>query len=264
MGPPNAAVVLAAHPNDETIGLGALLSHLPGSIVVHTTDGAPKRDCRHLTRARAHLQRESYARTRQAEVLRALGLAGISEDRVHCLGAVDREASFDLAALSRRVARLLDELHPRMLVTHPYEGGHPDHDGTAFIAHAAVALVRRAGGVVPATLEMTSYHAHGGRFTTSEFLPLTYDAGVLEHVLSDAERQLKEEMFACFESQRAVLADFPLAIERVRPAPMYLFARPPHDGRLHYEAMTWPMTGERWRTLARDALAELGLPDAPL
>ena len=37
------AIVVAAHPDDETAGAGALLAELADPLVVHATDGSPDR-----------------------------------------------------------------------------------------------------------------------------------------------------------------------------------------------------------------------------
>jgi hypothetical protein len=42
-------------------------------------------------------------------------------------------------------------------------------------------------------------------------------------------------------------------------APRYDFTRPPHRGQLYYETLGWPMTGERFRQLAREAAEDLSL-----
>jgi hypothetical protein len=90
----------------------------------------------------------------------------------------------------------------------------------------------------------------------SEFLPCPGDE-VTTLVLGEAERALKRRLIDCFATQKLVLADFPIELERFRPAPAYDFTRPPHEGRLHYEAYDWGMDGVRWRILAREALAAL-------
>jgi hypothetical protein len=70
-------------------------------------------------------------------------------------------------------------------------------------------------------------------------------------------------MIAAHASQQRVLAPFATDVERFRPAPAYDFTRPPNGGRLYYERYAWGMTGERWRTLANDALKQLELDGTP-
>jgi LmbE family N-acetylglucosaminyl deacetylase len=77
-------------------------------------------------------------------------------------------------------------------------------------------------------------------------------------VLSADARYRKRRMFECFASQKHMLESFPIALERVRPAPEYDFTRPPHDGRLFYEDQDWGWDGPSWRRAAGRALAELG------
>ena len=36
------AMIVAVHPDDETIGLGAQLCHFEDALIVHLTDGAPR------------------------------------------------------------------------------------------------------------------------------------------------------------------------------------------------------------------------------
>src|SRR5579864_789254 len=50
--------VLAAHPDDETIGASALLARFPTAFIVYLTDGAP-RD-KHLWQATMQGSREDY------------------------------------------------------------------------------------------------------------------------------------------------------------------------------------------------------------
>jgi N-acetylglucosamine malate deacetylase 2 len=252
--------ILAAHPDDETIGAGALLARRGrAAALIHVTDGAP-RDMRDAA-AHGFPTRASYAAERRAELTRALETAGVAIERVVELGAADQEAPHHLAPLARRLADLLAETAPEMLLTHPYEGGHPDHDAACFLAHAACAVLRRSNRPVPLLVEMTSYHARDGSFAAGAFLP---DGGTeaTTLLLDEAERALKRRLLDCFATQRATLAGFPLDVERFRPAPAYRFERPPHDGALYYEGFPWGMTGARWRGLAAAALADLGVPAA--
>jgi N-acetylglucosamine malate deacetylase 2 len=256
-----------AHPDDETIGAGALISGLPDCWIVHITDGAT-REPRFLRRFVG--SREEYATARQRELAAALDLAGIGPER-RCVveGIADQEACFALPRLAHEIVRLCRELRPGVLLTLTYEGGHPDHDAAAFAAWAAAELLRRNREKPPAIVEMPLYHARPGTTrgddrVTQEFLPpppgSSRIAQPVRWELSPAERSLKERMADCFATQRHVLSWFlPPVYETFRTAPVYDFTRPPHEGLLQYELWSFPVTGERWREVAREALAALQL-----
>lgn len=239
--PVGARVALVvAHPDDETIAAGASLHLLPGLLLVHVTDGAP----RALADAAAagFDAPEDYAAARRGELMAALALAGAAPEMVE-LGIVDQEASFAMAALARALARLFDAHGTDAVITHAYEGGHPDHDATAFAVHAAAG--RRP------VLEFAGYHADpAGALLTGRFLPGA-DSTVV--TLTDAERARKRAMLDCFRTQARTLAPFGTERELFRPAAPYDFTAPPLPGRLNYEHWGWSMTGARWRALARDA-----------
>ncbi len=147
----------------------------------------------------------------------------------------------------------------RYVVTHPYEGGHPDHDATALAVHAACFLLREEGFGAPIPVEMTSYHLADERLMYGTFLP-SPDAGPVETFTLDAsERDLKRRMFECHRTQYEVLKDFPRDAERFRMAPVHDFLRPPHPGRLAYEVFMWRLDGASWRRAAGRALHKLGL-----
>jgi len=254
--PAPAVVVVAAHPDDEVIGAGARLPQLRTAWFLHVTDGSPANLSDAL--AAGCPTREEYARQRRRELHAALALAGIDSQQTLALGLDDQEVSWHLPALVNTLAEVLNRLRPEVVLTHPYEGGHPDHDATALGVHAACRRLRRQAVPVPALVEMTSYHAGPEGMRVGEFLRAG-SGKVITLVLSEAERAFKQRLFECYRSQRKVLSSFPTACERFRLAPCYDFTRAPHEGRLFYENFDWGMTGARWRSLAATCLEALGI-----
>jgi LmbE family N-acetylglucosaminyl deacetylase len=232
---------VAARPDDEVLGASWLLRRSPGCHVIHVTDGAP-RDIS-LRPLHAPPTREDWARIREEESFAALALAGVNRDHLLSLSAVDQEASLELATLTHCLVALMKALRPTLLVVPPYEGGHPDSDAAAFISHAAVALVARTGRTPPVLLEMDSDHRG--------FPPAPEAQRVATVALTGAERAAKQRMLACYASRAQQLESFPLAREHYRAAPRYDFTRTPRP------------EGAPWRALARGALEELKLPEAP-
>jgi LmbE family N-acetylglucosaminyl deacetylase len=253
--PAPSTVIIVAHPDDETIGAGSTLSRLNDVTIIYVTDGAPRnmRDAR----AAGFTTRHEYASARRDECLSAILLAGVTQNNVLDLGVSDQQASFEITGIAFRLAEVLRRLRPVVVLTHAFEGGHPDHDATAFAVHSAHWLLKREGLTPPALFELALYHTRDGVTVMSDFLPGRDSDGKKTLVLSHDARQRKRRMIECFVTQRETIRLFPVEVERFRVAPSYDFTKPPHEGRLHYEYFDWGMTGTTWRELAREALGNL-------
>jgi LmbE family N-acetylglucosaminyl deacetylase len=247
-------VIVAPHPDDEIIGVGAHIPSIRDLWIVHATDGAPRN--LHDARKNGFTTREEYAIARHREALAALRLAGVGPERCLHLEFSDQETTQHLPELARRLISLFRGLRPDSVLAPPYEGGHPDHDSVAMAVQAAARVVTRETGRGPRILEYTLYHAWEGRMRTGEFLPCD-GAAVANLPLDPASRVLKCRMLACFTTQRQMLDHFTTEVERFRPAPPYDFTAPPHDGQLHYETFDCGVTGHEWRRNAREALRRL-------
>ncbi len=253
-GTEKRVVVMVAHPDDEAIGAGALLRGIPGAVVVHLTDGAPAAD--EYAQLKGFVSRADYAAARRREVVTALQVMGIPEESVRGLGFVDGELAWNLVAVCHAVMGVIDELKPDVILTHPYEGGHSDHDSVAFAVHMASGILQCEGAAAPVVLELTSYHNYNGRRRVFDFLPLGGEVARTYRLTTEL-RWLKRRMYSQFTSQQAVLETFPIAVERFRCAPRYLFTVPPHDGQLDYELRCRKISGAQWRDQAESALRAL-------
>lgn len=251
-------LIVVAHPDDESIGAGARLNRLGNAWIVEVTDGAPT----DLECARRHGfdTREDYAEARRRELEQAVAIAGFPPERLIQLGYRDGEVTLRLAEVCLRITDVIDSLRPDVVLTHPYEGGHTDHDSTSFAVHLACGALRREGVTPPAILELALYHAQNGKKVLQRFLPherADRDQRVVR--LDPVERAMKRRIFAAFETQKSVLAHFSVEFERFRPAPRYIFTAPPHTGQLNYERYGDPNRGRSWREHAERVLRGLGM-----
>lgn len=245
------AIVLA-HPDDETIGCGAQLSRLAGATLVIVTDGAPRR----IGDAQANGFRSEadYAAARAAELDEALTAAGAATSLVR-LGIADQQASFRLIEITRALIALFRNQNIRVALTHAYEGGHPDHDATAFAVHAAAMGLRKAGQP-PQIVEMPYYRAHREHWLVQSFAP--GPSKPLELPLTPREHAIKERMYAAHATQRRTLAMFATDVECYRAAPAYDFTQLPNGGDCLYDRHDWGLRSGQWPALAGAALYALG------
>lgn len=229
--------IVVAHPDDETLWTGALLSRLDDAILIHVTDGAPEdmADAHRLGFA----TREAYAAARAGELdaaLVALGYAG--ERRGYAIG--DKAAVFALPGLTARLTA--DLAGAAVVVTHPYEGGHPDHDA------AALAVRRAADATGIPVVEFACYAQFDGERVFGRFWPEA-DASEQFRALTPDDAARIDQGLSAHRSQAAVFGDWRPTHERWRAAPRHHFDQPPLPGAL-YDGFGWTLTSDRWREVA--------------
>src|SRR5262249_22882833 len=151
-----------------------------------------------------------YAAVRRREAEDALSIIGVPANRVIALGFDDQDASFRLADLTRRLQQVFAAECPAVVVTHAYEGGHPDHDATSFAVHAACRLAARAAAPAPALVEMSSYFGRDGIRITASFVgpPMALTIN-----LDETSRDLKRRMLLTHASQKDLIRLFPIGVE---------------------------------------------------
>lgn len=192
-------LVVMAHPDDETFGVG-------GTIALYTRAGVP------VTYACAtggemgrrmgkptFANRETLRHLRAEELRAACAALGVSDLRF--LGIWDKTVEFaDPGAVAAKVAALLAEKQPSLVITHhPVYGGHPDHN-------AVGAAVVRAVAALPAgqrpRLHCTTTPPYRLRILKGEDLGFT-----LEYNDVTAVAHVKQAATAAHRSQSEGLAE---------------------------------------------------------
>ncbi|MCA9772101.1 MAG: PIG-L family deacetylase [Myxococcales bacterium] len=173
--PSSRVLVLAAHPDDETLGAGGLIQRAlaagAAARVVFATSGDnnpwPQRALERRWRI-GPAERARWGARRRAEALEALACLGVSSEDVVFLDYPDRGLT-DL--LLKRPDAWLDELarvildwEPTLVVAPSVNDRHPDHSALA----VAVALLRFRRTEDRAAWALLSYGIHGPRRGRSE------------------------------------------------------------------------------------------------
>jgi len=222
-------LILVAHQDDEAIGCGILLQRAEDPVVVFSTDGAPTDEYFWGK----YGSREKLAEVRSQEAALAMAEAGIGHYEI--LPIRDQRLFENLTAALDRIIAIARDHECRSIVTHAYEGGHPDHDACSYLGF-------RAGEILHIPVwEMPLYHRARGAPEMQHFI-----SGDADVVLTptDAEYARKRRMASAYASQGQVIRAFPERNEIFRRQPRYEYSQPPHAGTLNYEAWQWPITGD--------------------
>jgi LmbE family N-acetylglucosaminyl deacetylase len=245
------AMVIVAHPDDEVIAVGGRMGRFVDAFFIHVTDGAPRNE--EDSRVHGFSSLEDYKRARAGELRKMFASAGLESIRHACICVPDQEATFHLMQLTRELKSRIANWEPEVIFTHPYEGGHPDHDACAFSVHHAVSLVKGQTGMKPLIVEAPFYNAGASGSDGSAFLDLPGATTEMAYELSAEERTRKQGLMACFATQQETLKLFQCETECYRVAPVYDFTRTPHAGNVFYDNFPWGMTSERFCQLAKEA-----------
>jgi LmbE family N-acetylglucosaminyl deacetylase len=241
--------LVAAHPDDETLGAAVRMACMRQLVLIHLTDGAPRLPGADEPHDSA--RRSAVAARRMRELDAALDVLDVRPQRRIAYGYPDQESIHHFPEIVIALRRDLAGM--AVVLTHAYEHGHPDHDTAALAVH--VACARAAGGARPLVIEFPSYHlgARGARFGA-----FWRDPRHRERIatLDIHERARKARALACFASQQGMLRNFPVDVERFRRAPDYDFAQPAPPPAAWYDARQWPIDSQAWRELARRNLKQ--------
>lgn len=213
--------IVTAHPDDETFGLGGSLGLMQAASIVQLTDGAAG---------------VTSAETRRAERFAAFAAAGWSSLTIFDCFLPDQGVYERLADMVHFVCGQIAGAD--VVFTHPYEGGHPDHDAAAFIVQLAC---NRLGALAPDRLEFASYHFDGRRRVAGAFWPVSRSLEWCIEISGDRLHR-KQRAIAAYASQANVARWFTPAVERYRVAPGYDFHEPPTTPACLYERKRWPLT----------------------
>ncbi|HEX3919489.1 MAG TPA: PIG-L family deacetylase [Caulobacteraceae bacterium] len=235
--------IVTAHPDDETLAFGVVMRRLKGVRLVLATDGSP-RDM-HTARRLGLPSVEAYRDARHAELLAAMAVAGLPPAALTRLEAPDKEAVHNLGKLAAQLRAFFARHGVRGVLTHAYEGGHPDHDAVA----AAVALATRGSAIE--VIEAPFYRSRDGRYSVHSFAPAP-GIPIVETPLKPEEAAHKLAMIACYPTQAGIFKGYTPRFERFRHAPAYDFAAPPNDGAVDYERGFFPWS--EWAKAVRPAL----------
>jgi len=239
---PGRHIVVTAHPDDETISFGGALPLLADVALVQLTDGVSRTT-----------DREAQIAGRRRERDAAVQVLGLHPHRVHDAAVGGRQAYQQLLPLLAIVRAAIADAD--VVWTHPYEGGHVDHDAAAWLVQTAVARSPRT----VLRLEFASYHSHAGKKSTfGAFWPDPTVRAITVTLTGDRLAR-KLAAIAAYASQAHILRKFPtVAREPYRVAPGYDFTRPAPPPQSRWDSRGYRPTTADVRLACAAAARDMG------
>jgi LmbE family N-acetylglucosaminyl deacetylase len=219
-------VILAPHPDDETIAAGVLIQRMREVCVVFVTNGVPQTS--KVPIPPQFSSPDAYGREREKEAREAAAILSIS--RCEFLQFPDMQLAAHLRDAHERLLGVVASLNPENILTTAYEGGHPDHDCCSFLAWA----LRSRAKVWEVPLYTRSVD---GRELRREYREKNGTEITVWPTWREWRR--KRTALAFYQSQRSVVRWLRRLTETVRPQPNYDFTTPPHPAELLYEHYGW-------------------------
>jgi N-acetylglucosamine malate deacetylase 2 len=245
-------LIIAGHPDDEVIGAGSILKKIQNIKIVHVTDGAP---CNNYdAHKNGFKDKNEYSSARYNEMLSVLQLLSVNRENYSMIGLPDQGLIYNLQELVHIIYELLNRFEPAVVITHAYEGGHPDHDSIAFAVDFATKQLARNDKKYPLIFEMALYHGYYGVMESNSFIPST-EGKALRLILDEEDKQFKQILYSCYHSQKVIFQYFPAAHEEYRIAPQYNFTEPPHRGKLYYDNFDWGVKSSEWNSIIKEFTA---------
>ena len=217
-------LVFAAHQDDEVLGLGLTLARHRRRgdrvTVVFTTNGAGG------NWKQSNEVKRAVSATRFKEACEALAVISIDAAEIVCLGFPDGGLHRYIPEARKDIATLILAIAPETIYGHAIEGGHLDHDVTAFLVQEVSARL-----LIEPVFEWAEYNRDApsgqpvsdARFASDPFVP-EFECTPTPFDQSDSTS--KQQMLAKYASQAISNRYYPFRSEILRKArPIQLLPR---------------------------------------
>ncbi|GGA18095.1 PIG-L deacetylase family protein [Dyella nitratireducens] len=210
-------LVIAPHPDDETLGCGVLLQQVLAAggdvCVLLLTDGDNNPWPQRYLERRVHINaaaRRRWGAKRRGEVMQALKRLGVSASALYPLGWHDMEVTSrlrnDATGSIAPMRAVIEAFQPNLMCGPALRDNHPDHGAAHVLCRLALA------GMEPAP-RLLAYPVHGGAGTAG--YPISVDATAEQHQRKLAALTEHQTQMALSGQRMLRLADSP---ERYMPA----------------------------------------------